>query len=72
MMWDQARSLRSASRRRLTIRRALGDSLPKKWQDAKRAGRVDEVAHTVALLASDAGSYYIGVTMNMNGGDYIV
>ena len=54
-------------------------SLPKEWQDAKRAelpigrfGRVDEVAHTVALLASDAGSYYVGVTMNMNGGDYMV
>jgi hypothetical protein len=26
----------------------------------------------VALLASDAGSYYVGVTMNMNGGDYMV
>ena len=54
-------------------------SLPKEWQDAKRAavpigrfGRVDEVALTVALLASDAGSYYVGVTMNMNGGDYMV
>jgi 3-oxoacyl-[acyl-carrier protein] reductase len=52
--------------------------LPKEGQDAKRAepigrfGRVDEVAHTVALLASDAGSYYVGVTMNMNGGDYMI
>jgi 3-oxoacyl-[acyl-carrier protein] reductase len=54
-------------------------SLPKEWQDAKRAelpigrfGRVDEVALTVALLASDAGSYYVGATMNMNGGDHMI
>jgi len=24
------------------------------------------------LLASDAGSYYVGATMNMNGGDYMI
>ena len=30
------------------------------------------VAHTVALLASDEGAYYVGATMNMNGGDYMV
>jgi 3-oxoacyl-[acyl-carrier protein] reductase len=54
-------------------------SLPKDRQDAKRAelpigrfGRVDEVALTVVLLASDEGSYYVGATMNMNGGDYMV
>ena len=37
-----------------------------------RFGRVEEVAYTVVLLASDAGGYYVGATMNMNGGDYMV
>ena len=53
--------------------------IPKEWLDAKRAelaigrfGRVDEVAPTVVLLASDEGSYYVGATMNMNGGDYMI
>jgi hypothetical protein len=32
-----------------------------------RFGDVEEVAPTVVLLASDAGSYYVGATMNMNG-----
>jgi 3-oxoacyl-[acyl-carrier protein] reductase len=30
------------------------------------------VAPTVVLLASDAGSYYVGATMNINGGDYMI
>ncbi len=53
--------------------------IPQVWLDAKqkelaigRFGRVDEVAPTVVLLASDAGSYYVGATMNMNGGDYMI
>jgi 3-oxoacyl-[acyl-carrier protein] reductase len=53
--------------------------LSREWREAKlaelpigRFGRVDEVALTVVLLASDAGSYYVGATMNMNGGDYMV
>jgi 3-oxoacyl-[acyl-carrier protein] reductase len=53
--------------------------IPQAWLDAKqkelaigRFGRVDEVAPTVVLLASDAGSYYVGATMNMNGGDYMI
>lgn len=53
--------------------------LSQEWRKAKlaelpigRFGRVDEVALTVVLLASDAGSYYVGATMNMNGGDYMV
>jgi 3-oxoacyl-[acyl-carrier protein] reductase len=53
--------------------------IPQDWLDAKqkelaigRFGRVDEVAPTVVLLASDAGSYYVGATMNMNGGDYMI
>lgn len=57
----------------------LAAALPEDWKEMKRKelpigrfGRVDEVAPTVVLLASDAGSYYIGATMNMNGGDYMV
>ena len=53
--------------------------IPQVWLDMKqkelaigRFGRVDEVAPTVVLLASDAGSYYVGATMNMNGGDYMI
>jgi 3-oxoacyl-[acyl-carrier protein] reductase len=53
--------------------------IPQDWLDMKRKelaigrfGRTDEVAPTVVLLASDAGSYYVGATMNMNGGDYMI
>jgi 3-oxoacyl-[acyl-carrier protein] reductase len=53
--------------------------IPQAWLEMKekelaigRFGRVDEVAPTVVLLASDAGSYYIGATLNMNGGDYML
>lgn len=53
--------------------------IPQAWLEMKekelaigRFGRVDEVAPTVVLLASDAGSYYIGATLNMNGGDYMI
>jgi 3-oxoacyl-[acyl-carrier protein] reductase len=53
--------------------------LPEDWKRQKqselaigRFGHVDEVAPTVVLLASDAGSYYVGATMNMNGGDYMI
>ena len=56
---------------------ALG--IPQDWRDAKlselpigRFGNVEEVAPTVVLLASDAGSYYVGATLNMNGGDYMI
>jgi NAD(P)-dependent dehydrogenase (short-subunit alcohol dehydrogenase family) len=54
-------------------------AVPQDWRDAKlaelaivRFGNVEEVAPTVVLLASDAGSYYVGATMNMNGGDYMI
>jgi 3-oxoacyl-[acyl-carrier protein] reductase len=53
--------------------------LSKEWRDAKlaelaigRFGRVDEVALTVVLLASNEGAFYVGATMNMNGGDYMI
>jgi 3-oxoacyl-[acyl-carrier protein] reductase len=38
----------------------------------KRPGRVEEVVPTVLLLASDEGSFYVGASMNMNGGDVMV
>lgn len=54
-------------------------AIPQDWLDAKRdelpikrMGRVDEVVPTVVLLASDAGSYYVGASMNMNGGDVMI
>jgi 3-oxoacyl-[acyl-carrier protein] reductase len=57
----------------------LAQAIPQDWRDAKRAelaigrfGSVDEVAPTVVLLASDAGAYYVGATLNMNGGDYMI
>ena len=38
----------------------------------KRFGHVSEVAPAVLLLASDDGGYFIGASMNMNGGDYMI
>jgi 3-oxoacyl-[acyl-carrier protein] reductase len=37
-----------------------------------RFGRVDEIAPCAVLLASDEGSYFLGATMNPNGGDVMV
>lgn len=61
------------------INTPLVEGIPQAWRDAKltelaigRFGDVEEVAPTVVMLASDAGSYYIGATMNMNGGDYMI
>jgi 3-oxoacyl-[acyl-carrier protein] reductase len=61
------------------INTPLVEGIPQDWRDAKkkelvigRFGNVEEVAPTVVLLASDAGSYYVGATMNMNGGDYMI
>jgi 3-oxoacyl-[acyl-carrier protein] reductase len=61
------------------INTPLVQAIPQAWRDAKlaelpigRLGNVEEVAPTVVLLASDAGSYYVGATLNMNGGDYMV
>lgn len=49
---------------------------PREWLDAKRAeiplrrfGRVEEIAPTVVLIASDEGAYYTGSTLNVSGGD---
>lgn len=53
--------------------------LPQEWLENKkkelpigRFGEVSEVAPAALLLASDEGSYFIGASMNMNGGDYMI
>ncbi len=57
----------------------MARALPKEWFEAffavqplGRFTQVDEVAPTAVLLASDAGAYYTGASMNMNGGDVMV
>ena len=54
-------------------------NIPEDWRRRKlaelpigRAGRVDEIAPAAVLLASDEGSYFIGATINPNGGDYMI
>jgi 3-oxoacyl-[acyl-carrier protein] reductase len=54
-------------------------NLPEDWRKRKlgelplgRAGNVEEIAPTAVLLASDEGSFYIGATMNPNGGDVMM
>jgi len=58
---------------------ALYIGIPEAWRrekeasmPIKRPGRVEEVVPTVLLLASDEGSFYVGASMNMNGGDVMV
>jgi 3-oxoacyl-[acyl-carrier protein] reductase len=38
----------------------------------RRYGNVEEIAPTAVLLASDDGSFYVGATLNPNGGDVMV
>ncbi|MFO1349331.1 MAG: 3-oxoacyl-ACP reductase family protein [Gammaproteobacteria bacterium] len=54
-------------------------NIPEDWRRRKlaelplgRAGRVDEIAPTAVLLASDEGSFFIGASLNPNGGDYMI
>ncbi|MEK0084091.1 SDR family NAD(P)-dependent oxidoreductase [Benzoatithermus flavus] len=54
-------------------------SLPQSWLEMKkkelpigRFGEVHEIAPAALLLASDEGSYFIGATINPNGGDYMI
>lgn len=53
-------------------------SLPADWLEEKRAelltenfGTVEEIVPTVIMLASDAGSFYTGSTINVSGGDVL-
>ena len=53
--------------------------IPKEWIKRKlaempigRLGRVDEVAPAALLLASEEGGFFVGASMNMNGGDYMI
>lgn len=61
------------------IETALLQGLPDEWKKRKlgelpigRFGQVEEIAPTAVLLASDEGAYYIGATMNPNGGDVML
>ena len=61
------------------INTPLLHAIPEDWLKRKkgelpigRFGEVGEVAPAALLLASDEGSYFIGASMNMNGGDYMV
>jgi 3-oxoacyl-[acyl-carrier protein] reductase len=58
------------------IHTPLLETVPQDWLDKKRSeiplarfGRVEEIAPTAVLLASDGGSYYTGATLNVSGGD---
>ncbi len=58
---------------------ALYRGIPEAWRRNKmaempigRPGTVDEIAPTAVLLASDDGSFYIGATLNPNGGDVMI
>jgi len=58
---------------------ALYRGIPEEWRRRKmaempigRPGTVDEIAPTAVLLASDDGSFYIGATLNPNGGDVMI
>jgi 3-oxoacyl-[acyl-carrier protein] reductase len=61
------------------IETELYRALPEDWKKRKlselpigRAGSVGEIAPTAVLLASDEGAYYVGATMNPNGGDVMI
>ena len=54
-------------------------AIPEAWRNNKlaelpigRPGTVDEIAPTAVLLASDEGSYYLGASLNPNGGDVMI
>jgi 3-oxoacyl-[acyl-carrier protein] reductase len=58
---------------------ALFRGLPEDWKRRKlgelpigRAAKPEEIAPTAVLLASDEGAYYVGATMNPNGGDVMI
>ncbi len=54
-------------------------NIPEAWRKNKlaelpigRAGTVGEIAPTAVLLASEEGSYYLGASLNPNGGDVMI
>jgi 3-oxoacyl-[acyl-carrier protein] reductase len=54
-------------------------AIPEAWRRRKmtevplgRPGTVDEIAPTALLLAADDGAYYIGASLNPNGGDIMI
>jgi len=57
----------------------LFQNIPEAWRKNKlaelpigRPGTVDEIAPTAVLLASEDGSYYLGASLNPNGGDVMI
>jgi 3-oxoacyl-[acyl-carrier protein] reductase len=61
------------------INTPLLKGLPQDWLERKknelpigRFGEVSEVAPVFLLLASDEGSYFLGASLNVNGGDYMI
>lgn len=61
------------------INTPLLNGLPQDWLERKRGelpigrfGEVSEIAPVFLLLASDEGSYFIGASLNVNGGDYMI
>jgi 3-oxoacyl-[acyl-carrier protein] reductase len=61
------------------IKTPLLDAETEEWRSAKlaelpigRFGEVSEITPTAVLLASADGSYYVGQTLNPNGGDAMV
>lgn len=61
------------------INTPLLHAIPADWLERKKSelpigrfGEVDEVAPAALLLASDEGSYFVGASLNMNGGDYMI
>ena len=61
------------------IKTPLLDNETDEWRNRKlgelpigRFGEVSEVTPTAILLASDAGSYYVGQTLGPNGGDVML
>jgi 3-oxoacyl-[acyl-carrier protein] reductase len=61
------------------VETALWRAIPSEWRERKlaelpigRPARVEEIVPTAVLLASDEGAYYIGATLNPNGGDVMV
>jgi 3-oxoacyl-[acyl-carrier protein] reductase len=58
---------------------ALFRAFPEEWKSKKlaevplgRLGTAKEIAPTAVMLAADDGGYYLGATLNPNGGDVMI